>query len=245
MNAAIESEEYLALSPELGPTIALDTSDISAQLSIYHPDQKKVYTTICPESAKPSESILLSIQACLKASSLKLDELNSMLIGLGPGSFTGLRVGLATMKGLALGTNTPLYGFSSMEAHALSLNEEYTLVIRNSQRGDIFAGLFGKTKESAELNKIIPVALFQPESLKNKLFAIDAKQIHVVGDQVETIMGQLKQDTRYIFNEVKMHTKNAFLLSQNDVLQSNHKPLEELSPAYLRRSAAEENAKLN
>ena len=245
MNSEIECEECLELEPELGATIALDTSDISAQLSIYHPKQKKVYTTVCPESAKPSESILLSIQTCLKASGLALNEIDAMLIGLGPGSFTGLRVGLATMKGLALGTNTPLYGFSSMEAHALSLNEEYTLVIRNAQRGDIFAGLFGKTKESAELNKIIPVALFQPETLRDKLLSIDAQRIHVIGERVETITTHLSKDTRYAFNEVKMHTKNAFLLSQNDILQSKHLPLEELSPAYLRRSAAEENVKRN
>jgi tRNA threonylcarbamoyladenosine biosynthesis protein TsaB len=67
-----------------------------------------------------SEILLPAIEQVLSLAGLRLDEMNLFALTIGPGSFTGLRIGAATIKGLVLSTGKPVVGVSTLDA--LSLN---------------------------------------------------------------------------------------------------------------------------
>ena len=68
-----------------------------------------------------SDSIVPDINRVLTKARIKLDQLDGFVVGLGPGSFTSLRVGLATIKGLAFALDKPVVGICSLEAIALNI----------------------------------------------------------------------------------------------------------------------------
>jgi tRNA threonylcarbamoyladenosine biosynthesis protein TsaB len=76
------------------------------------------------ESRQHASALLPAIDALLKRTRVDLDDLDAIGIATGPGSFTSLRIGLATVKGLALGRELQAIGVSTLEAMALSILEE-------------------------------------------------------------------------------------------------------------------------
>ena len=243
MTLQFRTEKLTCLSTELDSALVLDTSEMLARIGCYNAATKTLYETTCPATQKPSESILTSIQACLQEAQLPLKEIKAMLVGLGPGSFTGLRVGLATMKGLAMGAQVPLYGFCSLEALALSHQANVIVPVRNAQRGDVFAGAFANKGTSPTLENIIPVGLFRPEDFAAQLDALATQQIALLGESASLLKPHLKNPEQYLFTTTNLNTESALVLKQNDILEERLIELNALSPAYLRLSAAEENIK--
>lgn len=241
MSLSFRCEKIAHLSAKSGSALILDTSDTLALMGCYNASTHTLFETTCPATQKPSESILISIQACLKEAKIPLNEIHTMLIGLGPGSFTGLRVGLATMKGLALGAQVPLYGFCSLEALALSHHAKIIVPTRNAQRGELFAGAFKKNNDA--LNCIIPVGLYHPEALAAHLNALQDDPVTLLGEAAALLKPYLKASEQFVFTTQQMKTEQALMLKQDEIQKGQYLALEELSPAYLRLSAAEENIK--
>jgi len=90
--------------------------------------------------AVTSERILLQIDELLADLGLPLREVERIGVAVGPGSFTGLRVGLATAKGLAIGLDRPVIAISSSEARAyrLGVGDRAVLIATRQRRGEAF-----------------------------------------------------------------------------------------------------------
>lgn len=243
MSLTFCAEKLKKAHPLLGSCLALDTSSALSVISCYDASKKIVYETTCPSPSKPSESILLSIKSCLKKAGVNLHDLEALLVGLGPGSFTGLRVGLATMKGLALGTQIQLHGFCSLHVWALSCPADLIIALRNAQRGELFAGGFKRQKPSGALEPLFPVHLCSPQSLANHLDSLSETNITLIGEASSLVMPYLNTNKNYHIGNYLMSTTHAYLCCQKAILSQEPLALEELTPTYLRQSAAEENSK--
>jgi tRNA threonylcarbamoyladenosine biosynthesis protein TsaB len=94
--------------------------------------------------AAPSSEVLLPlVDRGLAAAGLRPAELGGIACGAGPGSFTGLRIGVATAKGLALALGVPLYLPSSLAALAFGVDASRpVLAMLDARRQEVFAGLF-------------------------------------------------------------------------------------------------------
>ena len=98
-------------------------------------------------SMQHAEQIGIQIQQGLEAAKKKSSDVTAVAVGVGPGPFTGLRVGIAAAKMFAEGVSAPIYGVGSLDAIAFanSLNEP-TLVLTDARRSEVFFGLYqGKT----------------------------------------------------------------------------------------------------
>src|SRR5258706_11061756 len=76
------------------------------------------------EAAKHAETLLVLVDRLFALSGWSKSGIDVVVPGLGPGSFTGVRVGLATAKGIALGLGRPIVGVSGLEAMAGALDEQ-------------------------------------------------------------------------------------------------------------------------
>ena len=99
--------------------LALEASGSQASVALAH-DARVVGERQAPASSQPSEHLAPATAALLADAGIDAEQLAAVVVGLGPGSFTGLRVALATAKGLCLGAGVPLWGVSSLAIAAAS-----------------------------------------------------------------------------------------------------------------------------
>ena len=96
-------------------------------------------------------------------------------MGVGPGSFTGLRIGVATARGLAQGWDVALVGVSTLRALALGTEAPSVAAVIDARRGEAFAAAWRDGEE------VLTPAALAPEALAEALGAIDPKPL-AVGD---------------------------------------------------------------
>ena len=123
-----------------------------------------------------SEKILSMIETVLGSSSIKIEELKAIAVSIGPGSFTGLRIGLSAVKGIAFGLNLPLIPVPSEQALAYQISRylpdgtKFSVTI-NASSDDVYYSKF--IKEKKIINSVEPLRLVEKSELsglsKNEL----------------------------------------------------------------------------
>ncbi len=96
------------------------------------------------DCASHASVLVPSIDRLLQSLTLSLKQLDGLAVSLGPGSFTGLRVGLSTMVGFRLATRLPLVTVSTLEAMAWNVKDESRQIcpILKASRGEVYWALF-------------------------------------------------------------------------------------------------------
>jgi tRNA threonylcarbamoyladenosine biosynthesis protein TsaB len=94
-----------------------------------------------------AEIILPLIEAVLRAAGLSLRDLSGLAVSIGPGSFTGLRIGLSTVKGLAYGLDIPIVGVSTLFGSAARVENFNGLIcsILDARKKEVYAALFRRS----------------------------------------------------------------------------------------------------
>ena len=101
-----------------GPILAIDTATSVAYVALAGPTGSLLDVAAWTAGHRHGEELLPRIAALLSAQGLHATDLRGIVVGLGPGAFTGLRVGIATAKGLAAGLEIPIAGVRSADAIA-------------------------------------------------------------------------------------------------------------------------------
>ncbi len=109
------------------------------------------------------------------------DKLAAIAVGVGPGAFTGLRVGMATAQGMASGLSLPTYGVCSLQAWAATMAGAAlpVAVTLDARRSEVYTGLFGVDGAVSSLDA---VSLRAPRAWFEALAARDEEAFHLVGD---------------------------------------------------------------
>jgi tRNA threonylcarbamoyladenosine biosynthesis protein TsaB len=96
------------------------------------------------------------------------NELNGLAVIHGPGSFTGLRIGLSVIKGLSFGLNLPVVPGNALEIAALQVTGDGLICpVMDARRGEVFTGLYKREKDNV-ISVLEPVSI-QPEEMKKNL----------------------------------------------------------------------------
>ncbi|MDI6741598.1 MAG: tRNA (adenosine(37)-N6)-threonylcarbamoyltransferase complex dimerization subunit type 1 TsaB [Smithella sp.] len=123
--------------------LAFDTSSKTASVAVLQ-DNTVLYESLINIGLNHSEVLLPGIeQACLRTG-IKISEFDLFACTIGPGSFTGLRIGASTMKGFMLATGKPAVGISSLAALACNAGMHSTLIypVMDAGRGQVYTACF-------------------------------------------------------------------------------------------------------
>lgn len=123
--------------------LAVDTTTQTGSVALLD-GEKVVAETILDIQVTHAEKLLPGLDDLFKKEGWSFDQLQGLAVSLGPGSFTGLRIGLATMKAFAQSLNLPLVGVSSLEALAYNAHESQKPVaaILDAKRKEVYAGIY-------------------------------------------------------------------------------------------------------
>lgn len=147
--------------------LALDTSTLHLSLALIERDGNGFRVREAVVEGPPhkqSERLPLIIHELLGRHGLGLKDLEALIVGLGPGSFTGLRIGMSSLKALSFAVQLPLCGASSLAATALLGPEGRTLIpISVVRKGELYVGRY--RREGKQLTMLEPETTMTPVEL--------------------------------------------------------------------------------
>ena len=122
--------------------LAIDTSSYNAAVAILE-NQNTIIELNNNDEKTHSQKLMPMIDEAFKKSNLSLDDINLISCCVGPGSFTGVRIGIATAKAFADSKNIPTVGVSSLETLAYNLNQNGLICsLINANNSNVYAGFF-------------------------------------------------------------------------------------------------------
>jgi len=189
------------------------------------------------------------IQYCLESACVPAGALGAVAVSLGPGSFTGLRVGLALAKGLCFATGTALVGVPTLDAMAegLCLAEGLVAPARDARRGEIFLSVYeargGRMKRVADYLALPPEAAAE-EILKAGKALGSSGPILLAGDALVRYEDQLRSllGARMIVADKMLWSPRPAVvaaLGQRLLSEGKIADLDTIEPLYVRLSEAE------
>ncbi len=151
-----------------GPLLAIDTSCPTASVFAVGWSSDGIDELMLGESAKPSAALAARLESAFREHKLAPSDLKALVIGTGPGSFTGLRVGLSVAKGLALGAQVPLYGISSLALWSGAAGPGLVRPILDARRGQFFTSLY-RVNDAGEALCVEPDSLVSTDVLVERI----------------------------------------------------------------------------
>ena len=216
---AIDSSSMVA-------TVAITTDGIlNAEYTINH---KKTH----------SQTLLPMIAEIVKMIEIDMDSIDAVAITGGPGSYTGLRIGSATAKGIGLALNKPIINVPTMDALAYNLySSQYVICpIMDARRGQVYTGIYKFEETEMMIDELIKELDTIKESV---MFLGDGVDVHK--QLIDDIM-----DTKHYYAPASMNRHKASTLGTiAEIYYKNGKTetAKEHKPEYLRLSQAERELK--
>ncbi|PKN20990.1 MAG: tRNA (adenosine(37)-N6)-threonylcarbamoyltransferase complex dimerization subunit type 1 TsaB [Deltaproteobacteria bacterium HGW-Deltaproteobacteria-6] len=159
-------------------TLAFDTSSKTASVSLLR-DETVLYDTLINKGLNHSEVLLPSIDEACRLTGIKLPEIDLFACTLGPGSFTGLRIGVSTLKALMMATGKPAAGVSTLAALALNVDEKEKIIgsMMDAGRGQVYLAYYQYGQDGI-LNQLEAARALDPQSILDPY----EEQVIYVGD---------------------------------------------------------------
>jgi tRNA threonylcarbamoyladenosine biosynthesis protein TsaB len=189
-----------------------------------------------------SERLLPAIQFLLESHELKIQDVDGFAVAVGPGSFTGIRIGLSTIKSFAFSSGRPVAPVSTLEALARKMQHTQNRLIcplLDAKKNEVFAALF--ESKAGSFQELIPQGAYSPDALFSRLPT--HRVIHFIGSGVGVYRPVL---FRYLKDKARFSRRTPFIAHEVGLIgyallrKGKGKNIHEIEPLYLRKSQAEE-----
>ena len=219
--------------------LAVDTSSKICAVAIL--EDNKVIDEIKLDNGKThSENLMPIIKEILDKNNLTLKDMNLIAVSVGPGSFTGIRIGIATIKPMAEVYNLPVASVTSLETLARNIEnkeKDFTIIsVIDARNNQVYAGFFDteyNLKED-EIAEDIDEVLKKAGKYSKIIFVGDGAIIHK-----EKIEENLKNRNIIFAKENNQSAINTGKIGYKKFLEKNLKNADTILPIYLRKSQAE------
>ena len=213
--------------------LSLDTTTRAGSCALLR-DGRVLREYIGDASRDQAERLPGDLSALLEREVVTLDAIDAFAVATGPGSFTGLRVGIATMQGLAMATGKPLIGVSAFDALASLASEERLATWIDAWRGEVFAAIY-------ENGQLIDAPVVAPPDLLLK--ELQGRRTLFTGDGAAVfearIRASLGEAARFT-TPIAPPLAGAIATLAGQAFRRGDRPLPHaIRPIYVRRSDAE------
>jgi tRNA threonylcarbamoyladenosine biosynthesis protein TsaB len=221
--------------------LAFETSAKAASVALLQ-DGKLLGESYQNTGLTHSQTLMVMAQDMLNQCGLSVGDLDAVAVAAGPGSFTGVRIGVAAAKGLAWGSEKPCYGVSTLESMALALGAFCGTVcpVMDARRSQVYNALF--VAEDGVLSRLTEDRAIALEDLAQELQTAP-QPIFLVGDGSELTYRTLKDRVPGLVlpPEHRMHQRasGVALAAMAAIARGESGDAEAMQPNYLRLSQAE------
>lgn len=216
--------------------LAIDTSSQNATVALISDDRLVGEYTINNKKTH-SQIIMPLVSDMVSKSGILINDIDVFASGVGPGSFTGLRIGIATAKALAQALNKKVIGISSLKALAMSIkfSDKYVCPIIDARRGDVYNAVY-KNGVCIKDDRAINIETLIDELGDNEtVFVGDAT---VQYEQL--IVKKMGNKAFFAPQSIKMSKAGVVAeLAYERALNGDYDDIYTLNPVYLRTSQAE------
>lgn len=216
--------------------LAMDTSSVNATVAIA--DENRVWAeyTISNDRAH-SQIIMPMLDEMMRHASLGMSDIDAYAVAIGPGSFTGLRIGMSVMKTLAQTMSKPFIGVSSLDSLAASFceSESYICPIIDARRNEVYNSLYFKNKKITD-DRVVDLDVLLSE--------LQDKKVIFAGDGAIKYKDKIKSfnNSEWYISPLNLMMQKASSVARIAIeraVNNDYDNLYDISPIYLRLSQAE------
>ncbi len=190
-----------------------------------------------------SELLLPMAEDILRSLAISFNDIDAYAVSVGPGSFTGVRIGVSLVKGLAFGRNIPCIEVSTLEALAENLNGIDGIVFpcMDARRSQVYNAVFDS--KGSDISRLCEDRAISLEELAKEVEATTDRDVYICGDGYNVTKNFLSK------NGIAVKETPALLINENAAsvakvayrkfLSGEYKSDGDISPTYLRLPQAE------
>jgi len=222
--------------------LSIDTSSNICSVAILE-DTNIICELNIKDSKTHSENLMPLIDKLLSTSNLNLDDIECIVCDKGPGSFTGIRIGISTVKALAEVRQIPIVGVSSLDALSYQVFPSKGVIcsILDARNDNVYCGIFSPNHEllheyvADHINDVIPLL----QTYESITFVGDACPIH------EELLKEKLSSTLYFPGILELNASSLGICGYNHFKNGDIDNSDSILPLYLRKSQAERMKELH
>ena len=224
------------------PILALDTATLVSSVAVTAGDKVLAELTLQTKLTH-SEVLMPHIKQILEMTKLEKSKIEAIAISIGPGSFTGLRIGLATAKSIAYALDIPMIGVSTLAALAYNYPVEgvYLAPMLDAQKGNVYVAIY--TWLNGQLKEVYKPVVKSFESVLELSQNLD-KPVILQGEVAVKYAAKIKEAAGNIRlampHMIMPRAASVAMLGQVMMEKGMINDVMTLEPLYIRRSEAEE-----
>ena len=217
--------------------LALDSTALTASVALCE-DSRPIAEFTISNGHTHSETLLPMIASMLELGGYTVNDVDIFAASKGPGSFTGVRIGAATLKGLAFDTKKPCIGVSTLRALAKNLEGFDGIIcpVMNARRGQVYNALF-----DADGKRLCEDRALSVEELAAEIASSD-KTVYLCGDGTDITFDGFAGRVNAVKAPERLRLQSGYSVAAcalEDYKNGIHTTDIELTPSYLRLSQAE------
>ena len=220
--------------------LAMDTSSQAASCALLE-DERPVGTFYIDAKLTHSQTIMPMVESVLQACQQELKDVDLFVVSNGPGSFTGLRIGTAAVKGMAHGLNKPCIGLSTLEGLAYNMLGHSGIVcaVMDARCNQVYTALFDLDDNMRRITEDMAIPLTELQEILKK----QEKNVVLVGDGAVLCYNSIMDQEGYSVTLAPAHQRLQNAYSVGLAALRSHleeaAPARELVPTYLRLPQAQ------
>ncbi len=208
----------------------IETSTKKCSVSISKNGKVIALQELNQENYSHSEKLHLFIQKVIEDAGISISDLSAIAVSKGPGSYTGLRIGVSTAKGLCFALEIPLISVSTLQALALQVQEEKGVIIPllDARRMEVYSAVFSVENQQV---REIKAEVIDENSFEEYL---ENQQVYFLGDGANKCKEIILHSNTNFIDDALPSAKEMAVLSYQKWQQKDFEDVAYFEPFYLK-----------